>query len=94
MRSGALLVDMTFGAAALYAVFAGRGQPQRCEKTIDRVDLSTRHHRQRTAEQAVQIVQQRHQRRRHFDRFRRLGNGHERAVEIQEEGGVGGKAGG
>ena len=56
----ALLVDVAFCAAALHAMLAGRWQSQWRQEAVERIDLSTRHHRQRAAEQAVQVVQQRH----------------------------------
>ncbi|MCY1210576.1 hypothetical protein D9M72_222690 [compost metagenome] len=84
----ALLLHAAFGIAALHAVLAGRGQPQRREKAVDGIDLAPRHHGERATEQVAQVAQQGHEGGRHLDGFRRGGEADQRAVEVEKKGGV------
>jgi hypothetical protein len=83
-----LLLHVALCVAALHAVLAGGGQAQRCEKTVDGVDLAPGHHGERAAELVAQVAQQGDQRGGNLDG---LGGGRkadQRAVEIEKEGGV------
>jgi len=80
------------GVAPLHAVLAGGGQAQGREEAVEHVDLAARHHGQRAAQPLVQIGEQGDQALRHLDRFRRLGDADQGAVEVQKQRGVGGES--
>jgi hypothetical protein len=83
-----LLLHVALGIASLHAVLAGRGQPQRREKAVDRVDLAPRHHGQRTAELVAQVAEQGDERGGNLDGFGGGRKADQRAVEVEEKGGV------
>jgi len=73
---------------------AGDRQVGHVEKRIDAVDAAARHDRDRAVRAASQLVEQRRQRTGHVNAVGCRGELDERAVEVEEERGIGQRQGG
>ena len=81
-------VQVAAGRAALGAVLAGDGEARGREERVDVRDRAPRDEGQRAARGPPQPLEQLAQRRVYAHRVRPLGEAHEGAVDIEEDGGV------